>query len=306
MSNPYGRARSAGATTHMATVVSAALFSLSFLTTSGFAQEAGGHDHGPAERHEAAESGHHTRLHFTHPLIAESVSPDTKLRLDYGYQDIGSESAGELELEGEYAFHRSVALEIGMHFDASAGDLGETHVIAKFANYAFEDHGLLLGYGMEIGLPTGSGHAHGGLEKPDHEHAEGEEHEEELAEDDDVYEFAPFLNAGLAAGRWEFVAWTRYTIPTNQGTPAELGPQLRFDLSMLLHASDHVEPVLEVGGSMGLGGPQADRETLRLSPGVRIRPDAGQPLVIGGAVSLPLTDAREFDTRVLVSAFWHF
>lgn len=307
MSDPYARVRPGGATMHLMTGVSTLLLAGSVLASAAFAQEADEHDHGHGPP-EAGESGHHAGLHFTHPLVAESVSPDTKMRFDYGYQDLGAENANELELEGEYAFHRSVALEIGTHFDASDGELGETHAIAKFANFAFEEHGLLLGYGLEVGLPTGAGHAHGGIEEPDHEHAEGESHEEEHAEEqnDDVYEFAPFLNAGLAAGPWEFVAWTRYAIPTNQDEPAESGPELRFDLSVLLHATEHIEPVLEMGGTVGLGGPQANRETLTLSPGLRVRPVADQPLVLGGALSLPLTDARPYDTRVLVSAFWHF
>ena len=298
------RARAPGAMTQFAIAISTALLASLAFPSTGFAQETDEHDHGPPGHH-GGESGHHAGLHFTHPLVAESVSPDTKLRLDYGYQELGEDDESEFELEGEYAFHRSVALEIGTHFDASGGELGETHVIAKFANFAFERHGLLLGYGLEVGVPTGAGHAHGLLEEPDHEHAEGEEHAEEEAEDD-VWEFAPFLNAGLAAGPWELVAWTRYAIPTNQGDPADLGPELRFDLSILLHASEHLEPLLEFGGTAGLGGPQADRETLRLSPGLRVRPVADRPFVLGAGVSLPLTDARRYDTRIQLSAFWHF
>lgn len=63
---------------------------------------------------------------------------------------------------------------------------------------------------------------------------------------------------------------------------------------------------MELTGTAGLGGPLADRETLTLSPGLRVRPIAHQPLILGSAVSLPLTDERAFDTRLLVSAFWHF
>lgn len=310
MSRRYTRVRPVGATRHLITAVSTMLIAGSLLASTGSAQEHGEHGHEPHGRGEAGESGHHAGLHFSHPLIAESVSPDTKLRLDFAYLDLGAENESELELEGEYAFHRSVALEVGAHFDASAGELGETHAIAKFANFAFEEHGLLLGYGLEVGFPTGAGHGHGEIEEPGHGHAEGAdsegEHIEGEAEQADVYEFAPFLNAGLATGPWEVVAWTRYAIPTNQGEPAESGPELRVDLSVLLHATEHIQPVLELGGTVGLGGPQADRETLTLSPGLRVRPAAGEPLVLGGTVSLPLTDARASDARVQVSAFWHF
>lgn len=168
--------------------------------------------------------------------------------------------------------------------------------------------GLSLGYGMEFGLPTGASHGHGEVQESD-EHAAGEEHEEGHAAgegDENVYQFTPLLNAGLAAGPWELVAWTRYAIPTNQAEPPDRGPELRFDLSVLLHATRHIEPVLEMNGTVGLGGPQAERETLTVSPGRRGRPVADRPLVVGSSVSVPLTTERAFDARVRVSAFWHF
>lgn len=257
--------------------------------------------------HDETTASHHAGLHFTHPLVAESVSPDTKLRLDFRREELGEEGESEVELEAEYAFHRSFALEVGLHFEPTEGRFGETHVLAKFANYTFEEDGVLLGYGLELRLPTGAAHGHGGLEEPEHEHVEGEGHTaEEPASDEDIYEFAPFLNAGIAAGAWELSAWTRYAIPTNQVEPAERGPELRYSLSALLHATRRLQPVLEISGTSGLGGPSADRETLGLTPGLRIRPFLEQPFVVGGAVTLPITDERDFERRFLVSAFWHF
>jgi hypothetical protein len=47
------------------------------------------------EHTHSADDSHGT--HFTRPLFAESVSPDTKLRLDYGFRDL--EEGGESELE---------------------------------------------------------------------------------------------------------------------------------------------------------------------------------------------------------------
>ncbi len=44
---------------------------------------------GVASAQEHAEADHHEGLHFSHPLIAESVSPDTKVRLDYAFADLG-------------------------------------------------------------------------------------------------------------------------------------------------------------------------------------------------------------------------
>ncbi len=60
-------------------------------------------------------------LHFSHPLVSESPSPDTKVRLDYFFLgDIKEEHEGEEEifsehtirLEEEYAFNRNVSLEV--------------------------------------------------------------------------------------------------------------------------------------------------------------------------------------------------
>ena len=69
-----------------------------FLSIPGFAQgqETATHD-----------------LHFSHPLVAESVSPDTKLRFDYLFRD--EEGAGNrhtARVEGEYAFSPSVVLRL--------------------------------------------------------------------------------------------------------------------------------------------------------------------------------------------------
>ena len=119
---------------------------------------------GVASAQEQAEADHHEGLHFSHPLIAESVSPDTEVRLDYAFADLGPDaSAQALGLELEYAFHRAFSIEAGIPFarldvDGEPGTsrFGNAEVAFKFANYAFEDTGALLGYGVEFGLPTGS------------------------------------------------------------------------------------------------------------------------------------------------------
>lgn len=240
-------------------------------------------------------------VHFTHPLFAESVSPDTKLRLDYGFRDLGEGGESELELEGEYAFARAFSIEAGLHFDPGAGDPGETHVVFKFANYALEQAGVLLGYGLELGLPTGSAHAHGGI---DEEESGEPGHEEPL--EDDIYEITPFLNAGWISGSWELVGWTLFEIPTNQGDQHDVGTELRYNASILRHAGQRIDLLLEAFGRRGLSGPQTDDKNLNLAPGLRVHPLARSNLVLGAGVALPLTDDRDADARLLVSAFYHF
>ena len=51
----------------------------------------------------------HSRLHFAHPLVAESPTPDTKVRFEYIYaRETEEEDANRhtLGLEAEYAFAR--------------------------------------------------------------------------------------------------------------------------------------------------------------------------------------------------------
>lgn len=253
------------------------------------------------QRHDHQDDhSHHHALHFTHPLIAESVSPDTKLRVDYAWQELEEESESELELEGEYAFHRAFSIEAGVHYHPETGDLGETHVMFKFANYAFEEQNILLGYGVELGLPTGSrGHGGHGHESTagEHDHADPE---------DDIYEISPFLNAGLMAGRWELVAWTLFEIPTNQNLQENVGTELRYNASVLYHATPRIETLVEAHGQTGLSGLETERSVLNLAPGLRIRPFPERKLTLGAGASFPLTDDQEFHTRILLSAFYHF
>lgn len=257
--------------------------------------------HRPAEAQHAHE-GHHSHgegLHFTHPVIAESVSPDTKLRLDFAFQNPGEES--EMEVEGEYAFHRAFSIEAGVHFDPEAGAFGETHIITKFANYAFEERGLLLGYGLELGLPTGGAHAHGGVR----EHEEGQHEHAAEEPEEDIYDVAPFLNAGFMSGRWELVGWTIFSIPTNHNSQENVGTEFRYNASALFHASPRIEALVEAHGQTGLSG-RGTGSVVNLAPGFRIRPLPRRNLALGAALSFPVTEDETFDARVLVSAFYHF
>ncbi|MBW3629350.1 MAG: hypothetical protein KY464_08645, partial [Gemmatimonadetes bacterium] len=175
---------------------------LFLLAACTLARELAAQEHGADHTHE--DDG---VLHFVHPLVSESVSPDTKVRLDYILRDPGSET--ELELEAEYAFRRTFSIEAGVHLDPAAAELGDTHLLFKFANYALARRGVLLGYGLSVGLPTGGGHDHA------EEHTAVERHEDGDAEGG-VYEFEPFVNAGVMLGELELVAWTLVSIPSDR------------------------------------------------------------------------------------------
>jgi hypothetical protein len=248
------------------------------------------------EEHEHDATDHSHGAHFTHPLFAESVSPDTKMRIDYARQAMADGDLNEMEIEGEYAFAEYFSIEAGVHYDVDGSDLGETHVLFKFANLALESSGVSLGYGLEVGLPTGASHAHGGVHED-----EGEE-----GADEDIYEFAPFLNAGWISGAWELSGWTLFEIPTNQGEQEEVGTALRYNGSLLVHAGSRVDAIVEAFGHAGLSGPETEQGVLNIAPGIRFRPVLSSPLVIGAGLAIPVTSDEDYGSLALISAFWHF
>jgi hypothetical protein len=180
-----------------------------------------------AQTHEETDHDEHER-HFTHPLFAESVSPDTKLRLDYSHLNVpGGHGANEMELEGEYAFTHFFSIEAGVSLDPDAGQLGETHALFKFVNDALEPAGIHLGYGVELGFPTGTSHEHGDVQLTQSgATAQG-------STGDNIYEITPFLNAGWMSGPWEVIGWSLFQIPTNQDSQDEVGSELLFNASVL-------------------------------------------------------------------------
>ncbi|MEN8145325.1 MAG: transporter [Gemmatimonadota bacterium] len=253
---------------------------------------------GAQEVHERAEDSHEHAddhdhgLHFAHPIFTESASPDTKIRLDYARTWEEDANENEVEFEAEYAFHRSFSIElvvpyVSLNPDAapSESNLGNVEVALKFANFAFEDSGVLLGYGVEFGLPTG-----------DDEQGIGSDH---------LWEIEPFLNLGVKQGDWEIQAFSVFGIPTNQDEGEEIETEFKYDLSTLYHVSDRVQALLELNGEVGLSGDEAGEGVVSLAPGLKVAPLADRSLFLGVGVSLPLGE-QEVDATLRVSAFYHF
>lgn len=242
------------------------------------------------------EQTHHDHLHFLHPLVTESPSPDAKIRVNHFFRTLDEEEAertgNTVSVGAEYALHRSVSIEVGAPFvfldpemQSSTSRLGNLEVALKFANFAFEQKGLLLGYGLETGLPTG-----------DEEDGIGSDH---------IVEFEPFFNVAYQRGRLQTVVFASYGIPTNQDPGEEIETEFGYDVSVMYLVSDRVQGLIELGGETVLSGPE-DEFVANLAPGLRIRPVASRPFVIGAGVNVPVTDDRGFDVRTVLSLFYHF
>lgn len=48
------------------------------------------------------------------------------------------------------------------------------------------------------------------------------------------------------------------------------------------------------------------RTVLNLTPGLKVRPIPGRELLLGIGVGVPLSQDQDFDTRAVLSAFYHF
>ena len=284
-------------------------------------------EHEHAEGHGHAEDGHHAGLHFTHPLIAESVSPDTKIRVDhqfFEFPDGDSEHSGVLE--AEYAVTRGFSVEAGIPYSYSAGTAGNAELKLKFANYAFEEAGVLLGYGLEFGFPTngepgegdeppaspeasavpGSDRSHVGFPGPRFSGG-GAGVAGTLGTDE--WEVAPFLNVGFKRGPVELVGWGIFGIPFDQAEQEEVATEISWNLSGLYHVSRRVQALVELDGSGGISGEAVGEDVVNLSPGLRVQLLPDRPLVLGSSVGFPLAAGVEedpFDVRWKTSLFWHF
>jgi len=248
-----------------------------------------------ASAHEKESGGHHGgALHFSHPLITESPSPDTKVRSDYFFANEPEAHRQTLRFEGEYAFSPSLSVELDAPYTFLDPDMGSSRdhtnnaeLALKYANFQFANRGLLLGGGVELGLPTGSDAR--GI---------GSSH---------VGEVAPFVDFGYERGRWQYVGFVTFGKPVNtRNANEEAELDLEWNLAALYHASSRLQALVELNAEHVSGGEEAGTDIVNVTPGIKFRPTDDPRLLVGLGISLPLTNDREFDALTLVSVFYHF
>ncbi len=236
-------------------------------------------------------------LHFSHPLVAESPSPDTKARFDYFFRRThdGEEKARQhtLRFEGEYAFHPTFSVEVDVPFtfldpdsESSESGLENVEVGLKAANFAFAEYGLLLGYGVEFGLPTG-----------DEGKGIGSDHESEIE---------PFVDVGFKYHELEIIGFGSFGFPTNQGEGEEVENEFGFNLSALYHVNEQFMGLVELDGETALNGHEEGETVVNLTPGVKFHPFENRALQIGVGVSFPISGREEFEFQGLLAVFCHF
>lgn len=247
-------------------------------------------------------------LHFSHPLITESPSPDTKIRLDYFFLDVDGEIVDEelgeegegpskfkentINLELEYAFTRNISIEADIPYtflDPDEGS-GVSHfnnigIGLKLASFILEEYGILVGGGIEFGLPTGD--------------------DSKGIGSDNIFEIEPFLSFGYKYRILEVVSFLHLGFPVNQKGDQNEGDELGYNLSLLAHATNWLEVLLEFDGKTVLNGEEDGESVLNIDPGIKIAPFNNKDIQIGFGAGFPITDDEEFKYRLIASLFYH-
>ena len=236
----------------------------------------------------------HDYLHFSHPMVTESPSPDTKLRFDAEFLRTGEQAgarAMEVRGEFEYAFAPAFSLAIVAPFDritspaaARASGIGNVELSAKAASFKFAESGVLVGGGLSLGLPTGSDAK--GI---------GSGH---------LYELAPFVDAAMRRGPVELVGFLTYSGVVNRNATDENERDITFNGSALWRAAKEIELLAEVATSRSYGGGLAYAETY-LAPGIKWRPAKFEKVAVGASVIRGVGRKRRA-SAIQLSGFYHF
>lgn len=254
----------------------------------------------PALGHdESSDHNNAEPLHFTHPLFTESPSPDTKLRLDYFFADqVGEtgEPGADLHtarLEGEYAFSPNFSIEVNLPYSVRrpAGGPSVSHFDSldigfKYADYRFQDRGLLLGGGLEFGLPTGS---------------DGKDIGSSHAID-----IEPFVDFGYRNGSNEAVGFLSLGLPVNEKGDNQATVEVAWNLSLMHHSGRFADILVEFDGQHVAGGAEDGTNIISISPGIRFHGGEGHGLALGIGIRIPVSNDRDSREQVVISLFRHF
>jgi hypothetical protein len=267
-----------------------ALSLVSALTRAASAQDSVAHD----EHDDDHEHGH---LHFSHPMVTESPSPDTKLRLDYlwGRKDFPTLrlTAHELRLEGEYAFSPafSVAVTVPYVWVVPSGLSGvngfdNTELSLKAASLRWAERGLLVGGGMSAGLPTGSDERGIGTSR--------------------AVELEPFVDLALKRGRLELVGFGHYGTTVRNAAGRDAEREVGLNGSLLYAVAPVVEALIEVESVRDVAPGEEHSTTSLVAPGVKLYPFRNRQLMAGVSGRIGVGGGATDFRGLLVSAFYHF
>ena len=233
-------------------------------------------------------------LEFSHPLITESISPDTKIRLTFldtkADSNLLSQTYG-LELEYSplpvFSVHLDIPYTI-LHPSQSQTirNLDEIELALKFANFAFSNHNILLGYGINFGLPTGN-----------QDKGIGSNH---------ILYINPFFNGGIKWKRWEWTAYFTFEMPCNQNENENIQTTMESRMTALYYISPRWQALLEAGSTSPISHFYKGDCNYDLTEGVKFMPDPDKPWILAIGVRHPVLNNNELKFQGIFSVFCHF
>ena len=246
----------------------------------------------------AADSSHgdgHKGIYLTTPLHTQNPLPKKKVKLAYYNLDIDEgttqKDKDKLKLELEYKFNKNFGVNLQVPYTwvektkkgktTDYDNLDDVELSLNFANYAFEDNGVVIGYGLGLGIPTGD--------------------EEKYAGSDHLWRIMPFVNVGKAYDKVEVIAHVNLVLNANEnGTNVE--DAIEYDLSLLYKLHDNVKALVEFNGDSLLDGD--DHTVIDISPGLKYVSDDHWEVAVGA--SFPLTDDEHFEHEYTVQFLYFF
>ncbi len=236
----------------------------------------------------------HEHLHFSHPLVTESPSPDTKIRLDYiaARTSANGERAREVRLEGEYSFTDNLSLAVVTPYiwrntqsTPAVSNLGSIELSLKAASLAFAERGTLIGGGITAALPTGNDAKEIGSSH--------------------IVEAEAFLDAAYKRNALELVGFATLSSNFRRRAGEESERNLTFDFSALYRIQSRLEGLIEATTERALIGPESGSQQTFIAPGLKIYPFTNKQFMFGASAEFGTGAVR--DTRLLMlSAFYHF
>ena len=234
-------------------------------------------------------------LHFSHPLVTESPTPDTKIRLDYVATNISDRPGlheNTIRIEGEYAFTHIVSLALVTPFtfrtapvNERTRGLGDIELSLKAASLAYGEKRILLGGGLSVGIPTGSD-----VKRIGSSH---------------IVEIEPFIDAAYKREQTELVGFARLSSTVHRRPGEDAERVLAFDFSALRRLNSSLEGLIELTTQRSLIAADSGAPQTFIAPGFKTYPFANKKLMFGASLELG-TGAARHQQRVLASGFYHF
>jgi hypothetical protein len=242
----------------------------------------------------AASTKEKDQLEFSHPLVTESISPDTKIRFTYLNTKINSLITSQTNvLELEYAPVPGFSIHLDVPYStlkqrgtSSFSNLDNIELTFKFANFAFARHNVLLGYGIGFGLPTGNDNK--GI---------GSNH---------ILNIEPFLNGGYMWRKWEWTAYFTFSVPTYQRENESIQSSLQSRVTALYHLNNYWQLVSEFGNERDISRSSNQNSNYDLLEGFKYFPFGHVPWIIGAAVREPIGTNSDLNFQWLLTLFYHF